>query len=100
MLETAETRPESDHVERILENAIALVDERLADGDRIEPESLHVLATAAVRFAIVASEPTFGLWVLRTYRNVGCRPPEEFIELFAGLARPFSFERAPRFHRS
>lgn len=72
-----------EDVERLLLRARLHVEQRLADGARIDRRPLHAVADAAVALAAATGELAWVRWALSLYATLGQTPP-------SGLARGLS----------
>lgn len=64
-----------EDVERLLLRARLHVEQRLADGGRIDHRPLHGIADAAVALATATGELTWVRWALSLYASLGQTPP-------------------------
>jgi hypothetical protein len=64
-----------EDVERLLLRARLHVEQRLADGGRIDRRPLHGVADAAVALATATGELTWVRWALSLYASLGQTPP-------------------------
>jgi hypothetical protein len=64
-----------EDVERLLLRARLHVEQRLADGERIDRQPLHGIADAAVALATATGELTWVRWALSLYASLGQTPP-------------------------
>jgi len=64
-----------EDVERLLLRARLHVEQRLADGGRIDRQPLHGIADAAVALATATGELTWVRWALSLYASLGQTPP-------------------------
>jgi hypothetical protein len=64
-----------EDVERLLLRARLHVEQRLADGGRIDRRALHGIANAAVALATATGELTWVRWALSLYATLGQTPP-------------------------
>ncbi|HWP08095.1 MAG TPA: FHA domain-containing protein [Polyangiaceae bacterium] len=64
-----------EDVERLLLRARLHVEQRLADGGRIDQQPLHGIADAAVALATATGELTWVRWALSLYATLGQMPP-------------------------
>jgi hypothetical protein len=64
-----------EDVERLLLRARLHVEQRLADGGRIDRRPLHGIADAAVALATATGELTWVRWALSLYASLGQTPP-------------------------
>jgi hypothetical protein len=62
-------------VERLLLRARLHVEQRLADGGRVDRQALHPIADAAVALATATGELTWVRWALSLYASLGQTPP-------------------------
>ncbi len=78
-----------EDVHRILQRATIQVEERLAIGDSLDEPSLAKLALEALNASLALRDPTWGLWVVQTYRRVMSVMPEDVVEKLGDLASSF-----------
>jgi hypothetical protein len=64
-----------EDVERLLLRARLHVEQRMADGGRIDRQALHGVANAAVALATATGELTWVRWALSLYASLGQTPP-------------------------
>jgi hypothetical protein len=64
-----------EDVERLLLRARLHVEQRLAEGNRIDPRPLHGIADASVALATATGELTWVRWALSLYATLGQLPP-------------------------
>ncbi len=66
--------------ERLMRRAAKEIDERLAQGDALEPDRIEVIASAAVRLARLTGSSDWLAWVFTLYRRHGSMLADEVIE--------------------
>jgi hypothetical protein len=71
--------------ERILRRATALLEERLASGEKVLPAQLAPLATAADRICRATGDATWGVWVARFCARAPLFPPAAVTDRLVGL---------------
>ena len=71
--------------DRILRRASALIDERIASAETIQPEQLAELADAAAKICLETQQPFWGVWIPTLYLQISTIPPASVIERLVGL---------------
>ena len=72
-------------VERLLLRARLHIEQRLAQGARIDPRPLHGVATAAFALAAATLELAWVRWALSLYSTLGQLPPAAVAQHLAGF---------------
>jgi len=66
--------------ERLMRRAAKEIDERLAQGDRLEPGHIAMIASAAVRLAKLVGSSDWVAWALTLHRRQGMMLSDEVVE--------------------
>jgi hypothetical protein len=78
--------------ERILRRATAQVEERILQGDKVDPKQLQSLSVCAAKMSLDANDPMWGSWVAQIYRRMSTVPASPVVDSLAGLVAKFPNE--------
>jgi hypothetical protein len=78
--------------ERILRRATAQVEERVVQGDKVDPKQLQSLSVAAARMSLDGNDPMWGSWVAQIHRRMSTVPAAPVVDSLAGLVAKFPEE--------
>jgi hypothetical protein len=92
VLEKALSLGRAADAERILRRATAQIEERVLEGDKIDPRQLQALSIAAAKMSLDSGEPTWGSWVAQIHRRMSVVPPRPVVESLAGLVARYPDE--------
>ncbi len=81
--------------ERILRRAGALIDERIATGETIQPAQLDELAEAAAQICLQTRDPFWGAWIPALHLQTGAIPSASVVERLITLSRCHEEMREP-----
>lgn len=78
---------DADDLERVLAHARLGLEQRLAEGRRVEPQLIDGVGLAAAEIAVARNQAGWGRWALSVYASLGAAPPVELSETLARLPR-------------
>jgi hypothetical protein len=76
-----------EDLERVLAHARLGLEQRLAEGRRVETQLIDGVGLAAAEVALARGEAGWGRWALSVYASLGAAPPVELSETLARLPR-------------
>lgn len=78
--------------ERILRRATAQIEERVLQGDKVDPKQLQQLSVSAAKMSLDANDPMWGSWIAQIHRRMSTVPAAPVVESLAGLVAKFPEE--------
>lgn len=75
-------------VERVLSHARLGLEQRLAEGRKVDPKLIDGVGLAAAELALSRGEAGWGRWLLSIYASLGLAPPASTSDTLARLPKP------------
>jgi hypothetical protein len=75
-----------------LRRASQQLEERVVEGESVDPQHLEALSVAAAKLSSSSNDPTWGSWIAQIHRRMSRIPSTPVVDALAGLAVKFPEE--------